>query len=334
MNIFIKTQLIIFILMLSMWGYIRAGWTAYSPCSVYHSLEAAQASWENDACARITGRLVISSALECGSYKMNMLCSAESMGDLRSIRTAVNNLIKSDDHSFTFKLAAAESLHSIASADITGLSAEEILLMSNALTADWAENLIPSGDFKSSPCENDLIISNIIAAAVNTNCRHSFLSGANSQGRLFHSGHCAVHISREYETGHADYYRLYLYVKDHTGIADYVYHNTSSFLQSASNFLPCKQSINNFNTSDPRNTDNNSSFNSCYVKLRLCLNRLSFNIPAPEPENSLNITLLSGASKIMNPVLCKSPSLNTVRLNKWPFCSSYITISFFNRGTI
>lgn len=334
MNIFINTQFIILTLVLGIWGYIRAGWTGYIPCAAKLPLEAATASWEKDACARITGRLVINSALEGGSYKMNMLCSTEYMHDLKGIRNDVNNLIKSADHSFTFRLAAAETLHSIASADITGLTADETRLMRNAMNADSAGTLIPLRNLKSSPYETDLGICSILPAVVNTNCRNFFVSVTCSGSRRSHPDHICKHITREYETGHADYYRLYLYVKDHTGIADYIYHNTFSFLPAAHKFLSSRQFINNNNNYELHFIDNNSSFNICYVILGLRTNRLSSDVFTPGIRKSLNITILSAVPETANTVLHKYHSLNTTRLRGEPFRSSFITICYFQRGTI
>src|SRR5512145_2246637 len=52
------------------------------------TLEEGTASWEREACAEITGRLVIERVLsgEEEPYRMNMLCSVESMRELKEIR--------------------------------------------------------------------------------------------------------------------------------------------------------------------------------------------------------------------------------------------------------
>ena len=177
-------------------------------------------SWETGADLDITGRFVVSSILHGSSFRMNMLCSAETMKDFKIMRCSMRRILESELCP-VISLTAAETLMAMAGADISGITKAEKRAIAFSSQNRTGGNMFRPGSFaESCPVReiNDCI--NMPALATSrTKTVKRIVSRRNNHFRKI-CDYSSL-IQRENEKGHADYYRLYLYVKDHTGMGDH-----------------------------------------------------------------------------------------------------------------
>jgi len=207
--------------------------------------EEFKASWEGKADAELMGEAVLRDLRKSGnSYlKLNSLCSLESIMEFDILRERLLSIIESGSSAVSateeIKLAAL-ILVKTASADITGLSINEDFLIKrvNSLPVQYK-------DFKKEGLSKGVLPYGEFSLLIPESTVSSSGSGFYPQQGVLRKNVRALCPSkiapgRDFETAHADYYRLFLYMRDAAGdsfSAEHTYSFPPSNTQLLSSFI-------------------------------------------------------------------------------------------------
>lgn len=216
----------------------------------YSVNEEFRADWESEENARIMGESVVSSFRngDATGIKLNALCSSGSIEEISRVRKWFKSLIESEKKSGRIteqSLLAAEILEKSAKYDITRLSRGEEKLINSVKSSPLSAEAVKPGSLADSGIPDEEIALIIPVTAINS----------TSKTIHYKSGFCNRHASssivsitpgRDFETAHADYYRLFLYMRDAAGnsfSAEIIYSFPPSYTQLLTSFISSAHNI-------------------------------------------------------------------------------------------
>ena len=208
----------------------------YSPESLkYTRNEEFRADWESEENARIMGESVVSSFRNGNApgIKLNTLCSSASMTEISRIRGWFKSLIENEKRSGRVteqSLLAAEILQKSAEYDITGLTEGEEILINSIKRSPVSEAAVKPGSLTGNGIPDEEIALIIPVTAINSTSKTIHFKSVLSN-RYRSSSISSITPGRNFETAHADYYRLFLYMRDAAGDL-FSFKNTYSFSPS------------------------------------------------------------------------------------------------------
>jgi len=183
--------------------------------------EEFRADWESEENARIMGESVVSSFRngDVTGIKLNALCSSGSIEEISRLRKWFKSLIESEKKSGRIteqSLLAAEILEKIAEYDITGLSGGEERLINSVKSSPLSAEAVKPGSLADNSIPDEEIALIIPVTAINSSSKTIHFKSVLSN-RYRSSIISSKTPGRNFETAHADYYRLFLYMRDDTG---------------------------------------------------------------------------------------------------------------------
>lgn len=203
----------------------------------FSSNEEFRAGWESEENSRITGESVLRdlrSGKDSG-LRLNALCSAESIAEVNLVRDKLLAIIeRADNTAADESLLAARILERAAAVDITGLTKNDEKLIKKVSSLPAGCGPVKSAGFACGAIPSDAIAVHTAGAALNSTSG-SFAFAANFAGRNIPGRFVSsIDPCKGFETIHADYYRLFLYMRDDTGDASclrYIYPFPRHFTQ-------------------------------------------------------------------------------------------------------
>lgn len=183
--------------------------------------EEFRAEWESGENARIMGESVLSRfrGAESSGLKMNALCSPESLLEIDRVRCKLLSIVESGKSAGAASeeiLLAVKILERTASVDITGITISERELIKKATSLPLSNKPLKTEGLKGGTSPEDLALFIAGAAISTTGSGISFEPGIlKRSGRINYIS--KIKPGRSFETAHADYYRLFLYMRDDTG---------------------------------------------------------------------------------------------------------------------
>lgn len=198
----------------------------------YSANEEFKADWEREESARLMGESVVNSFRngDAPGIKLNVLCSSGSMEEISRVRGWFKSLIENEKKSGRVteqSLLAAEILEKSVEYDITGLTeGEEMLIASIKSSPISADSEMPGSlADRGTPDEEIALI--IPVTAINSTSKTIYFKSVLSN-RYRSVSISSITPGRNFETAHADYYRLFLYMRDAAGDL-FSFKNTYSF---------------------------------------------------------------------------------------------------------
>lgn len=198
----------------------------------YSANEEFRADWESEENARIMGESVVSSFRkgDAPGIKLNALCSAASMAEISRIRGWFKSLIESEKRAGIVtdqSLLAAEILQKSGEYDITGLTESEEMLIDSVNGSPLYAGSVKPGSLTGNGIPDEEIALITPVTAINSTSKTIHFKSVLSNRFRSISIH-SITPGRNFETAHADYYRLFLYMRDAAGDS-FSFKNTYSF---------------------------------------------------------------------------------------------------------
>lgn len=187
----------------------------------YSANEEFRADWESEENARIMGESVVSSFRkgDAPGIKLNALCSAASMAEISRIRGWFKSLIESEKRAGIVteqSLLAAEILEKSGEYDITGLTESEEMLIDSVNGSPLYAGSVKPGSLTGNGIPDEEIALLVPVTAINSTSKTIHFKSVLSN-RYRSSSISSITPGRNFETAHADYYRLFLYMRDAAG---------------------------------------------------------------------------------------------------------------------
>ena len=187
--------------------------------SAENSTEIVTACWEDDADAMVFGNAAENAALNGDHFHINMFCSGESVKEIRYLRMRLADVLQSEISNIVFKSVAIDLLYNIGDSHFNGLSERELGIIRSTDLSSQTDIPFKSADFSQKQLPRELLSVLTVTAALTgpgfSLCKYTS-SHAYIKKYKFTAG---IRISRENEIDHADFYRLFLYMRDNTGAA-------------------------------------------------------------------------------------------------------------------
>lgn len=248
--------------------------------------EVATAQWESEADEELMREAALRCAIRGDSSAIEMFSTTESVQDINRTRSLLVGFIVSSTAGAAIKSAAIDCLHNIGRSVPHGLSDEELSAIAGADLSLSAVIPFETSDLSCKPGPHNTFCVLYSASAVTVpavSFSHHSVSGP------YAAKFCparTVQLSRENEIDHADYYRLFLYVRDNTGAALYPVLNT----YSCRAHYPLHQSLKSpYNSKPIQRTEFTSRIPAFKISLRwqecpwsglFSLNNKTLSIPA------------------------------------------------------
>lgn len=201
--------------------FAEEGFPCVQDAQNFSSCEEFRAGWESGENARIMGEAVLGTfrRAESSGLKMNALCSPESLLEIDRIRCKLLSIVESGKSAGAASeeiLLAVKILERTASVDITGITISERDLIEKATSLPLSNKPLKTEGLKGGTSPEDLALFIACAAISTTGSGISFEPGIlKRSGRINYIN--KIKPGRSFETAHADYYRLFLYMRDDTG---------------------------------------------------------------------------------------------------------------------
>lgn len=186
------------------------------------SNEEFRAAWESDENSRIMGESVLSDLRsgKISGLKLNALCSAESIAEVNLVRDKLLSIIERADNSAAEEsLLAAQILERAAVINITGLTKKEESLVKTVNSLPAGCGPLKTAGFACGAIPADSVTIYVAVAAVNSTSGTFTFAAATAAKNISVRFVASIDPCKGFETIHADYYRLFLYMRDDTGDA-------------------------------------------------------------------------------------------------------------------
>ncbi|HOP64830.1 MAG TPA: hypothetical protein PK906_15745 [Spirochaetota bacterium] len=203
-------------------SFAAGGVLHFSDSMNFPSTEEFTASWEQEESSRIMGEAVLNDFREGGGsgFRMNALCSVQSMAEMKRIRERLFAIIEIDiisKEATEESCLAAEILAVAGELDITGLSCTEKSLIKKINLSPLNDRPLHENSFAGGGSLPERAALYISMETVNYSGNGSGTDTSIRNGTSFNYPVQNIIPCRKFETVHADYYRLFLYMRDDTG---------------------------------------------------------------------------------------------------------------------
>lgn len=185
--------------------------------------ETVSPHWERDADADATGRYVLASVMDMSDVAtLNMLCSMESMEEVRALRSMLAAEIESPMNNDVMKHVATLYLKRACASDMSPLSCCESKLLRYSMNVKGCAYAGSGARPGTTSSGSESMCMAAIAASVSQTMKRSPWNALCSMGFAPRFLPAPGVMPAVCYTKHVDYYRLFLYIKDSTGAAAHV----------------------------------------------------------------------------------------------------------------
>ncbi len=193
----------------------------------FSSGEEFRAGWESEENSRITGESVLRdlrSGKDSG-LRLNALCSAESIAEVNLVRGKLLTIIeRAGNTAADESILAARILERAAVIDITGLTENDKKLIKKVSSLPAGCGPVKTAGFACGAIPADAIAVHTAGVALNSTSGSFTFAADNSNKNISGRFVSSIDPCKGFETIHADYYRLFLYMRDDTGDASCLRH--------------------------------------------------------------------------------------------------------------
>lgn len=192
----------------------------------FYSTEEYTAPWEREAYAALMGEAVLKDFRNSknDTLKMNVFCSVKSMNELNRIRDKFLSIIETEGSGETATdegLLASRILEKAASADITGLTNKEKIHLKRIRSLPEKNNGFKTEGFAGGAASQNVAALLMPGLVINSTGSGFSFSSESVHRSGMHYYALKINPVKSFEIVHADYYRLFLYMRDDAGDSDF-----------------------------------------------------------------------------------------------------------------